>query len=89
MAQIFKYLLNEGSYNRVVLPEGYVPLHAGFQGGELYVWCMIDVANPDTIGIFHVVGTGWEFDPRNKFFMNTVLEDQYVWHIWWEHNLGS
>lgn len=87
LAQIFKYPLNEGSRNRVVLPSGFVPLHVAAQNNKICVWCMVCASNPDAIGIFHVVGTGWEFSPEYKTYLGTVLNNGFVWHVWseWEH----
>lgn len=86
-AQIFKYPLTEGGRNRVVLPSGFVPLHVAMQDNEIYVWCMVCQSNPDVVGIFHVIGTGWEFNPGYKTYLGTVHSDGFVWHVWseWEH----
>lgn len=86
-AQIFKYPLTEGGHNRVVLPSGFVPLHVAMQDNEIYVWCMVCQSNPDVVGIFHVIGTGWEFNPGYKTYLGTVHSDGFVWHVWseWEH----
>jgi len=49
MATIWKYALNPGT-NCIKVPGLDEPLSVGFQGEQLYIWCLVD---PDKAGREH------------------------------------
>ena len=60
-------------------------LHADMQGEDLCLWVLVD---PDSLEyedrFFHIFGTGYEIATdckRQLFYLKTVQQGLYVWHI--------
>lgn len=80
---IYKYALRDehcAGYHD--LPLGAQIVHAGLQGGGLYLWIKhtTDPAAPKELRSFWLVGTGQEF-PAGMTFVGTYFNGAYVWHV--------
>jgi hypothetical protein len=70
------------------MPVGAEILKVGIDpNGVLCVWALVDPFETDTTPrTFEVIGTGWNFNPTGKTYLDTIFVSQLVWHIW-EHDL--
>lgn len=74
MITIHKYPLNP----IVAMPQG---AHILKTDGN-HLWALVDTQNTPVVRHFEVIGTGWEFNPTNKVYIDTFFEGTFVWHIW-------
>ena len=94
MNTIHKYVLSEGPVrtNIIEMPYYAEVLTAQMQEKNLCIWAMHHIkenGNPEDEIVkrkFHVFGTGWDIpDERNNhFYIATVQDDGFVWHIFEE-----
>ena len=78
---IFKYPLKQPGHPAILkLPEGSVPLYAGQQMGDFFLWVMTPSENRETIDrLFMIYGTGHHI-PEGSKWINTFLDGPWVWH---------
>ncbi len=72
--------------NIVSMPVGAELLHVGPRMGEVRVWALVDVDEPDEERRIWLVGTGWDLVdmPPNVQHIGTVQEGGFVWHAFVE-----
>lgn len=76
---IWKYKLE---ITGIHLPVGFEFVHLGEQGGEAYLWAIIDPTENDTDKCY-VVGTGHPVEPDDEHIVSWQ-EPPYVWHLFRE-----
>jgi len=81
---IYKELIESGVEK--TFPLDAIALKVKLQGDDLCLWYEFNPgAYEDTRIIkFHVVGTGEETDTSEWEYLETVFQDNYVWHIFAE-----
>jgi hypothetical protein len=76
-----------GGFGSVPMPAGAEILHADVQGGQVYVWALVDPDAPTTIsrrlGYF---GTGHREIPPSARHIGTCIHRDFnlVWHVFEE-----
>lgn len=80
MKTIFKYKLSAAI--SIEMPELSEVLSAHEQGGEIYLWALVNPQNINEVRHFRVLGTGHKV-PDKQVFINTVhLESEsLVFHV--------
>jgi len=89
MRTIWKYKLDMAVVTVVEMPEGATVLQFQNQGGMMTFWAIVDTEVVTEKRTFHVVGTGSPFPEvgdRDMYYMGTVQNRGYVWHIFEEAN---
>lgn len=86
MDRIFKHEL-KGAVTDIELPEDFSVLSAQMQKDKLMLWIRTDVENSDDRTEkkrFYVIPTGQAFpeDAEDLTYISTVIDGDYVWHIW-------
>ena len=91
MMIIYKYKLIQDAHNvqNLQIPAGGIPLHAGEQFGELYIWYALPKPDEMTYSRrIYVLGTGIDNshiqlgDVDRLRFLNTVqMSNELVWHV--------
>jgi hypothetical protein len=81
MEKIYKYPLEITDHQLVVLPIGARVLSVKNQDGVPTIWAMhsqdTDIVNVEVM----LVGTGNEFELQDWRFIDTVVCDTFVWHV--------
>lgn len=63
--------------------EGAVPITVGKQGDDICVWFEVDPdAKPWTM-VLYCIGTGFGRVPNGRTFLGTVIDGDYVWHLYY------
>lgn len=60
---IWKYALSLGE-NTIYMPGLVKPLTVGWQGPQLFMWCIVRPAYPEAAQFFHVLYTGQPLPPQ-------------------------
>ena len=84
MKVIFKYPCKSlvSNKHKLFLPVGAVVRHADYLAG-LCIWAEVDPKVKETEErVFIIIETGELFDSAGKIFINTILLDGTVWHIY-------
>ena len=86
MRTIWKYQLDMVYRTVVEMPVGATVLQFQNQGGVMTFWALVDTEAPTEERIFYVAGTGKPFPEvaGELYYMGTVQERGYVWHIFEE-----
>lgn len=80
--KIFKYPLRLVDEQKIALPQRSQILTVQMQNEALCLWALVDPNLPLEKRIIRVVGTGNEFDdPEKCFYLGTVQERVFVWHV--------
>lgn len=82
MRTIFKYkILLAGT----PMPKGAEIIKAGKQGGNNFIWAIIEVGETDIVTRdLRIVGTGWELESPSftkEEFVDTIFDGALVWHV--------
>ena len=49
------------------------------------VWAEVDTEDPKTVDVeISIYGTGWELPEDMGFYINTILDGDFVWHVLWK-----
>ena len=76
---VYKYQLGAGP-TVIDMPRGAKALHVAMQGGALMLWALVDLDEPKESRTFDVYGTG-NATPLDRRYVGTVLNGQWVWHV--------
>ncbi len=80
-AVIFKYRIPNGG-GEVSMPEGARCLKLAMLVDGLYVWALVDPAQPVRARKFSVIGTGQDFEMSMwHVYLDTVEEGPFIWHV--------
>lgn len=80
MRTIYKYSIS----NTVLLPEGFRILKAAVQEGEPTIWVELDKDRESVYSLqFVVYGTGWEIPENPGIYLDTLFENNFVWHVYY------
>lgn len=86
MRQIWKYPLEFAPEQTLVLPDGAIVRHAGFQRDTLCLWVEVpDIRALPAEATVWIHATGDEVpDPGAARYVGTVQENVLVWHVYVE-----
>ena len=95
MKSIYKYELTHevSEVNKFAVPGMGVILHVGTDPRNVpCMWIAVDTEKPDVNIEVLMIGTGWsldfmEEDPRDWYFVGTIKEGIYMWHIFFANAL--
>ena len=82
MKTIYRYSLTLSEDQIIQLPDKSIPLFAGIQKEVLSVWVEVLTTLPMSSLNFHVYGTLHKL-AENVIYLNSVLSDTAVWHVYW------
>lgn len=82
MKRIFKYEFGL-SDNEIKMPLAAQILKADKQNNNFYIWALVDDTFAHEYKKFKVIGTGHviEEDLDNLKYINTIFDNQFVWHL--------
>ena len=79
--RIYKYPLELNDAQMVLLPPNYKILHVGEQNRQLTMWAAVE-PSPEIVEVMiEIIGTGNDYNPEGKTFLGTVIQGEFVWHI--------
>ena len=82
---IYKYHLPIQDEVVLEVPGLFRPLHVGEQGGRLYLWALVDPADPTgpQRRVMRIYGTGHRVDSADEFNYIGTVETALglVWHV--------
>lgn len=78
---IWKYELEITDEQTINIPEGSVILDVLDQNGTLVLYAMVNPQHPHAEHTVRIVGTGHPLPEEPGDFINSVMMDQYVWHV--------
>lgn len=88
MKTIWKYELKITDTQEIEVPLGSTILSIGNQNGRLCMWLIIraDGDTPEEMAVenmtINIVGTGHKLSDNIGLFVDTVIIDQFVWHVY-------
>lgn len=82
MKTIYKYEIPLRDIYIVRMPHHSVPVMAGIQHGDIYVWCEVDTEAETRLYEFFVVGTGHPL-PYDVTYISTVFFNDFVFHVYY------
>lgn len=77
---IHKYVLEIASHQKVLMPDGAVPISFQLQRGEPVLWCRVDTDNPMKEMSLFIAGTGHSIEAHWSY-IGTIQKDGFVWHL--------
>ena len=85
MKTIYKYPIDVIGWQSLNMPAEAMIIHAGLDPqGALCLWAEVDTeAIMQSVGIV-IVGTGHPFNGAMAQHLGTVLQNEFVWHIFCE-----
>lgn len=84
MTTIYKYGLRITGEQVIHMPLGARMLTAQMQDGDLFVWAMVDTAQPLEKVCFRIFGTGQELGALGDIpYLGTVQDGGLVWHVFY------
>lgn len=94
--RIFKYKLQSVVEQIIELPINSKVLCVRYdeEARNIFVWILVDMAESEMIipMKFFIAGTGWDIEEilskYDLFYLGSVKEDPYVWHIFSECSLA-
>lgn len=87
MNTIYKYKLEFGEVNQILIPEKAEILYVGTQYDAVYLWALVNTGSPNETRIFRVYGSGHEVkNMENLKYVGTTptLGGRLVLHIFEE-----
>jgi hypothetical protein len=78
---IWKYPLNISDSQTIMMPRGAIIITAQLQHGTPTLWAIVDPEKEKEPRKILIFGTGHEHQEINGVYINTVQQEQYVWHI--------
>lgn len=81
MKKIYKYTLELDNVQKVPLPKDAQILSAQLQHGCLTMWALVSPNNEPEDRTIQIFGTGHDVPVLPLYFIDTVQEGNFVWHI--------
>jgi hypothetical protein len=83
MKVVHKYTVYSRSMESLLMPKGAVPRAVQMQDGMAVLWAEHDTDEHVPVErTVHVIGTGQFFDEEGLDFVDTLFEEDWVWHIY-------
>lgn len=82
MRKIFKYPLRMVDKQLITMPSRAKILSAKSQGGQLCLWAEVRTELKEGHKIIAVYGTGNPMPDEPGKFIDTVVMDPFVWHVY-------
>lgn len=84
MEVIYKYHIRNVKEQILMLPIGAKIIHVHHQFKDGMIWAQINPKAKLEERKFELVGTGHDFDPKNKTYLGTIHLDagNYVFHLY-------
>lgn len=87
MKAIWKYELEIADRQEVYIPQGAEILAVDNHKGGLCVWALVDKDSTIQEPIaFRIVGTGNPFEDTGLKYLDSVVIDPFVWHVFVEED---
>ena len=90
MKTVWKYQIRPDSNRDAVywldvvdVPRGSKPLCVMMQNGVPCVWFEVETTEPKGPFRLYSVGTGFGKIPEGVTYLGSIIEDEYVWHIYY------
>jgi hypothetical protein len=83
MTKIFKYELDLTGKQEITFPQGFVPLHVGYDwNNRLCIWTQINDNADKERETIYIVGTGQELPDAETEYLGTAKDESgYIWHV--------
>ena len=65
----------------IEMPEGGKILAVDKQHGVWCIWALVDPTAGLVTRSFIITGTGWEFYAEGEIHLRTILDGDFVWHL--------
>ena len=81
---IYKYRLDVGQIDPIMLPRDAEVLRVAQQSGEITMWVKLSLYAEKVARNFRVLGTGMQFsvpDGQDARYCGTAFVGVYVWHV--------
>ena len=84
MKTIWKYALESLRPQEITLRKNAEILSAQFQNEKLCLWVLLDTGEIEETYRIHIIGTGFNINVKLDYYIGTVQQDPYVWHVFAE-----
>lgn len=78
---IWKYPLNPVGPTMLLLPIDAVVVEVNTQDGNPHLWARVNPFAGSTTRTFVIVGTGWEYEAHEQYYVGTFHAPPFVWHV--------
>lgn len=83
MQTVHKYPLETMDFQVIGVPQQAKPLKVGYDAaGQLCLWAQVDTDNALEDRCMFVTRTGHPAPGAQATYIDTVFDDQFVWHVW-------
>jgi len=83
---IWKYPLLVTDEQLVTMPEYSIPLFVEKQNETLCIWVKVDPTQKSIEQTIRVYGTGHPMSVNHERHVGSVIDGEYVWHVFWVYN---
>ena len=80
--KIYKYIIPLCERIKINMPLNALIRHIGLQNEQICIWAEIDEKNKISKKNFYIVGTGCDIPKEAKYYIGTIQQPPYVWHIY-------
>lgn len=92
MKAIYKYKIGSALFGdniiEITIPKNAELLSVEKQYDDINAWYLIDINEIETRkDRYYQIGTGHKYDDYKGKFVNTIIANPYVWHIFVEKNI--
>lgn len=82
MKTIYKYPFSKRPILNVIeMPKNAQFIKCGLQDDRICLWMFVETKNAREDRTFQVFGTGHEIDAKYKDYLDSIFQDELVWHI--------
>lgn len=81
MRTVWKFPLNDW-VTEIDIPEGAKVVHVARQNGLMTLWAEVDSTKPTWSRGVAIVGTGHPILVRDATHVGSILDGEFVWHIY-------
>ncbi len=84
MMSIWKFPIERAGKQVIEIPSDAQILSVHLQSGCLCLWAVVSTDSPPETRTISIFGTGHPFDREAGEFIGTVIDGQFVWHVFAE-----
>ena len=84
MKRVWKYPLKFRRNQELTLKRKSQILSVQFQEETLCLWALVEPDEIDALCKIHIIGTGFEIKENLDYYIGTVQQGVYVWHVFAE-----